>query len=182
VPKSPVPDTKATSSNGAPNEVAVQAIKREDNKNKREDLNKEEASSPSGLAASTIPVIENDAFAARWQAFGEFLRSKSRPLYSIFPDLELCGIRRTTVYIAVPGAPERETLLTFKAELTLALSEFFGTTLTFEAGAKKEMDVKAGSPIVKNPEIGMPAPSKVLPNDRSELEIALVEQLGAQEV
>jgi hypothetical protein len=127
--------------------------------------------------------------AARWMAFGEFLRSKSKPLHSIFPDLEFCGIRRTTVYIAVPGKPEREMLLTLKEELSLALSEFFGTTLAFEAGAKKDMDIKAGSPVVKNPEIGMPAPlkgsptlNKALPNDRSELEIALVEQLGAQEV
>jgi hypothetical protein len=128
-------------------------------------------------------ALDNETVANRWPEFGDFLRTKSRPLYSILPDLEFCGIRRSTIYLAV-GDVSKGMLGTMKDEMVLALREFFGAQLTFEAGPKQEMHAKAGSPIVINPEVVMQAASAMKPKiaDRSALEVALMEQLGAQEV
>ncbi len=74
-------------------------------------------------------------------------------------------------------------LMNMKDEMQIALKEFFGSPLQFEAGPKSEMHVKAGSPVVPNPEIVMQvAPATKTANvERSELEMALLE-MGAQEV
>lgn len=74
-------------------------------------------------------------------------------------------------------------LMNMKDEMQLALKEFFGTPLQFEAGPKSEMHVKAGSPVVPNPEIvtQVLAPTQRSTAERSELEMALLE-MGAQEV
>jgi DNA polymerase-3 subunit gamma/tau len=134
---------------------------------------------PPSAPASTV---ENDDVTRRWKDLGEFIKTKSKPLHSIFPDIEFCGVRRQTLYLGVPGKIEHEMLLSMKSEMTHAISEFFGLSLQFEAGKKQEMQVKAGSPVVKNPEIESIPANKPLGNDRSELELALIEQLGAQEV
>lgn len=128
-------------------------------------------------------TLDTQTVASRWIAFGEFLKTKSRPLHSILPELEFSGIRRSTVYLAVPGSIEKNMLMNMKDEMQLALKEFFGIPLQFEAGPKSEMHVKAGSPVVLNPEIvAQIAPTAKQPNmERSELEIALLE-MGAQEV
>ena len=147
-----------------------------------EDVNKQtrvDVMQPSGAEVSPV---ENDTVIQRWTAFGEFLRSKSKPLHSIFPELEFCGVRRSTFYIGVPSKIERDMLMTLKGEMTLALSEFFGLPLQFETGAKTDMQVKAGSPVIANPELTDLAASKSSANDRSELELALIQQMGAQEV
>ena len=130
-------------------------------------------------------ALDNETVAARWPEFGEFLKTKSRPLHSILPDLEFCGIRRSTIYLAV-GDVSKGMLGTMKDEMVLALREFYGAQLTFEAGPKKEMHAKAGSPVVINPEVVRQATSsfeaKAKTQERSALEVALIEQLGAQEV
>ncbi len=128
-------------------------------------------------------TLDTDAVASRWLAFGDFLKTKSRPLYSILPELEFCGVRRSTIYFGVPGAAQKGMLMNMKDEMQIALREFFGVPLQFEAGAKSDMHVKAGSPVVMSPEIVMqvaPAP-KAVNVERSELEMALLE-MGAQEV
>jgi len=125
--------------------------------------------------------LDNDTVARRWREFGEFLKTKSRPLHSILPDIEFCGIRKNTLFLAVPGKAEKEMLVTMKDEMSLALREFFGAQLTFEAGNKSEMTVKAGNPVVVKPEVVQDV-VKAKPEERSELERALVEHLGAQEV
>ena len=89
-------------------------------------------------------------------------------------------MRKQTLFIATPGKAEKDMLLTMKDEMTLALREFFGMQLTFETGGKAEMLAKAGNPVVIKPEI---VEDVVKPKqERSELELALIEQLGAQEV
>ena len=127
--------------------------------------------------------------ASRWVSFGDFVRTKSKPLFSIFPEIEFCGVRRkddrfSTVYLGVPGKIEKDMLMNLKDEMQLALREFFGAPLDFEAGARTAMQTKAGSPIVANPEIVTNVAPAVKPanSERSELEIALMERLGAQEV
>ena len=147
-----------------------------------EETRKSELSTTSLPHPTTTSTIENADITRRWREFGEFLKTKSKPLHSIFQDLEFCGLRRQTVYIGIPGKIEHEMLLNMKGEMTHALSEFFGLPLQFEAGKKQEMQVKAGSPVVKNPEIESTSATKPLVSDRSELELALIEQLGAQEV
>ncbi|HET6400071.1 MAG TPA: DNA polymerase III subunit gamma/tau [Candidatus Kapabacteria bacterium] len=127
--------------------------------------------------------------ASRWVSFGDFVRTKSKPLFSIFPEIEFCGVRRkddrlSTVYLGVPGKIEKDMLMNLKDEMQLALREFFGAPLDFEAGARTAMLTKAGSPIVTNPEIVesiMPTAKPGNP-ERSELEMALMERLGAQEI
>ncbi len=128
-------------------------------------------------------TLDTDTVASRWLEFGDFLRTRSRPLWSILPELEFCGVRRATIYFGVPGAAQKGMLMNMKDEMQLALKEFFGAPLQFEAGPKSEMHVKAGSPVVMNPEIvALVAPeSKPSTVERSELEMALLE-LGAQEV
>jgi len=135
------------------------------------------------------PIPDSEAMSQRWVSFGDFVRTKSKPLFSIFPEIEFCGVRRkddrlSTVYLGVPGKIEKDMLMNMKDEMQLALREFFGTPLDFEAGARSAMQTKAGSPVVTNPEIVAslaPAP-KPANAERSELEMALMEQLGAQEV
>jgi DNA polymerase III subunit gamma/tau len=136
---------------------------------------------------NTIP--DNEAMAQRWVSFGDFVRTKSKPLYSIFPEIEFCGVRRkddryATVYLGVPGKIEKDMLMNLKDEMQLALREFFGAPLEFEAGARTTMQTKAGSPIVTNPEIiaNLAPAARTTNPERSELERALVERLGAQEV
>jgi len=130
-----------------------------------------------------VTEIENEAMASRWAAFGEFIRTKSRGVFAIFPEIEFSGVRKSVVYLSVAAKPSRDQLLSMKDEMTQALREFFGASLAFEAGAKAGMQVKAGSPVVTNPEILAHVTKPAKPTtDRSELEIALMEQLGAQEV
>jgi DNA polymerase-3 subunit gamma/tau len=139
------------------------------------------------IIQETVPeqkeTLDTDTIAARWLEFGDFLRTRSRPLWSILPELEFCGVRRSMIYFAVPGAAQKGMLMNMKDEMQLALKEFFGSPLQFEAGPKSEMHLKAGSPVVMNPEfVAQVAPETMPTNvERSELEMALLE-LGAQEV
>ncbi|MFI5200966.1 MAG: DNA polymerase III subunit gamma/tau [Candidatus Kapaibacterium sp.] len=146
---------------------------------------KENTRTPDPTSRTPAP----EEFASRWISFGDFVRTKSKPLFSIFPEIEFCGVRRkddrfSTVYLGVPGKIEKDMLLNLKDEMQLALREFFGAPLDFEAGARAAMQTKAGSPIVVNPEIvANPATvAKPAKAERSELEMALMELLGAQEV
>jgi DNA polymerase III subunit gamma/tau len=149
---------------------------------------------PSSLPSTTDTVtrsvaLDAQAMSERWVSFGDFVRTKSKPLFSIFPEIEFCGVRRkddrfSVVYLGVPGKIEKDMLMNLKDEMQLALREFFGAPLDFEAGTKAAMQAKAGSPIVTNPEIianitPVAQPAKA---QRSELEVALVERLGAQEI
>lgn len=136
---------------------------------------------------NTIP--DNEAMAQRWVNFGDFVRTKSKPLYSIFPEIEFCGVRRkddryATVYLGVPGKIEKDMLMNLKDEMQLALREFFGSPLEFEAGERTAMQTKAGSPIVNSPEIiaNLAPAARTANPERSELERALMERLGAQEI
>ncbi len=140
------------------------------------------ATTPNAVPESK-ETLDTATVASRWPAFSDFLKTKSRPLHSILPELEFCGIRRSTIYFAVPGAAEKGMLMNMKDEMQLALKEFFGSPLQFEAGPKSEMHVKAGSPVVPNPEIvtQVLAPVQKSNVERSELEMALLE-MGAQEV
>ncbi|MDP4199457.1 MAG: DNA polymerase III subunit gamma/tau [Bacteroidota bacterium] len=123
-----------------------------------------------------------DEIANRWSTFGDFLKTKSRTLHSILPDLELCGIRRSTIYIGTSGRIERDMLATMKDEMTLALREFFGAPLIFEAGPKSEMQAKAGTPILQQSPATTTTEATKPDGARTEMEIALMERLGAQEV
>lgn len=132
------------------------------------------------------PDPDNEAMSSRWRNFGDFVRTKSKPLFSIFPEIEFCGVRRkddrvSTVYLGVPGKIERDMLLNLKDEMQIALREFFGTPLLFEAGERGSMQTKAGSPIIASPEIMPPAAQPAITKDekRSELERTLMEQFGA---
>jgi DNA polymerase-3 subunit gamma/tau len=131
----------------------------------------------------SAPDLENDAIASRWVSFGEFVRTKSRPLFSIFPEIEFCGVRKSIVYLSVTSKPNLDMLLSMKDEMMRALREFFGASLQFEAGARTLMQTKAGSPVVNHPEVvaQVTKPAKAV-TERSELEMALIEHLGAQEV
>jgi len=144
-------------------------------------ISKVKKEEPKPATPEVKETLDAETVAHRWLSFGEFLKTKSRPLHSILPDLEFCGVRRSTIYLAVPGNIEKNMLSNMKDEMTLALREFFGAPLTFEAGPKSEMQVKAGSPVVINPEI-VKQTVKPKTEERSELERALMEKLGAQEV
>ena len=127
--------------------------------------------------------IDNDTIAQRWIQFGEFVRTKSRSLFTIFPELEFCGIRKSILYIAVPSKIEHDLLSQMKDEMTHALSEFFGVRLAFEMGKRADMHAKAGSPVVMNPEVVTQAAKPPKPTqERSPLEMAIIEQLDAREV
>ncbi len=138
---------------------------------------------PVAPQASEAVAVENDTISQRWLAFGDFVRTKSRGLFTIFPELEFCGVRKSMVYLAVPGKIERDLLQSLKDEMTQALSEFFGTRLAFEAGTRADMHAKAGSPVVNNPEIVAQVIKQAKPTqEKSALEVAIIEQLDAREV
>ncbi|HEY3875865.1 MAG TPA: DNA polymerase III subunit gamma/tau [Candidatus Kapabacteria bacterium] len=142
-------------------------------------------SSPANSPAPSSSDPDPQEIANRWPQFGEFLKTKSRPLWSILPELEFCGARRSTIFFGVPGAAERGMLMNMKDEMQIALREFFGMPLQFEAGARNEMRTKAGSPVIANAEIVPQAAPTAAPSpkiERSELETALMERLGAQPV
>ncbi len=126
--------------------------------------------------------ISPEDLASRWALFGDFLKTKSRPLHSILPDLELCGVRRSTIYLATTGSHHRDMLATMKDEMQLALREFFGMPLAFEAGPKRDMQARAGTPILQPSPVAAAMDAPKPSSDRTELEIALMERLGAQEV
>lgn len=145
-------------------------------------------SDPSYLLVDTR-TPDSEVISQRWLSFGDFVRTKSKPLFSMFPEIEFCGIRRkddrtSTVFLSVPGKIEKDMLMNLKDEMQIALREFFGAPLIFEAGTKSAMQAKAGTPIVTNPEIvrdltASPAPRA---EERSELEMALMQRFGAQPV
>jgi hypothetical protein len=129
--------------------------------------------------------IDNDTVVARWNGFGELLRSKSRSLASLFPELEFCGVRKSTMYLAVPTKADKELLLQLKSEMTSALREYFGQPMQFDVGPKEDMRLKAGSPVVRNPEVVAQVAANARASastERTELEMALMTELGAQEV
>lgn len=134
--------------------------------------------------ASSVPEPDAQDIANRWPQFGEYLKTKSRPLYSILPELEFCGVRRSTIFLGVPGSAEKGMLLNMKDEMQIALREFYGMPLQFEVGNRNDMRTKAGSPVIPNPEfVQQSAPPPVaVKEERSELERALMERLGAQPV
>jgi DNA polymerase-3 subunit gamma/tau len=180
----PASEKKTEVVTAAPTNGHVSAEKPESVRSVRSDELVTQPAKPTAKAekpSSDSKELENDTVARRWREFGEFLKTKSRPLYSILPDIEFCGVRKQTIFFAVPGKPEKEMLVTMKDEMTLALREFFGAQLTFEAGNKNEMQVKAGNPVVIKPEV-VQGIVKSKPEERSELEEALIKQLGAQEV
>ena len=97
------------------------------------------------------------------------------------PDVELVGLRRSTVYLAADTA-NKNMLSMMKDEMQIALREFFGTLLAIETGNKADMQAKSGSPILAQP---IPSPvqeTAVAPEERTALEKALIEKLGAREV
>lgn len=166
MPSNSVTTPPATPSNGAPKPAPAAP----------------QPSPKSAEAESNAPTSEQ--VARRWSDFSEFLKTKSRPLHSILPDIEFCGIRRSIVYLGTPGKIERDMLFTMKDEMSRALSEFFGAPVGFEAGPKADMHAKAGSPVIAVPMISAPAMDGPKPNagERSSLEVALMEKFGAQEV
>jgi DNA polymerase III subunit gamma/tau len=140
---------------------------------------KPQAPTPKPQAAE--PEVAPELIASRWPEFAEFLKTKSRPLYSIMPDIELVGVRRSTIYFAARGA-EKNMLSMMKDEMQIALREFFGAALLVEAGNKADMQAKSGSPILAQ---AIPSPIEekaVSVDDRTALEKALMEKLGAQQV
>jgi DNA polymerase-3 subunit gamma/tau len=127
-------------------------------------------------------AIDNDTIASRWQELGDLVKSKSRGLYAIFPDMQFCGIRRTTVYIGVPDRATGEMAMRWKDELQEALRQMFAPGLMFEVGPREEMHQKAGSPVVKQPEVVQQAVASAPNQELTELEMALIEQMGARQV
>ena len=134
------------------------------------------------------PTPEAEGIAQRWLSFGDFIRTKSKPLFSMFPEIEFCGVRKkddrtSTVFLSVPEKFQRDMLMNMKDEMQIALREFFGTPLLFETGTKSAMQAKAGIPVVANPEmVAELTPQPLRAEDRSELEVVLMERLGAQPV
>ncbi len=167
----------------APRSSGVEEVKSSAPKNGKRSSTPEPASAKPRAAESDsrTPAPDPEVVASRWSSFGEFLKTKSRPLHSILPDIEFCGVRHSTIYLGTPGKIEKDMLTTMKDEMNLALREFYGSSLSFEAGPKNDMRVKAGSPVVINPEVVQEI-VKPKVQERSELEVALMEKLGAQEV
>jgi DNA polymerase-3 subunit gamma/tau len=126
--------------------------------------------------------VDNETIVSRWSELGDLVKSKSRGLYAIFPELQFCGLRRSTVYIAVPDRSTGEMATRWKDELQQALRQLFAPGLIFEVGPRDEMHQKAGSPVVKQPEIVEQVAATAANQDLSELEMALIEQLGARQV
>ena len=180
-PQTPSPEKKSNGVAPAPGSANISAsFPKSQTKNPQSRTPEPEPRTPSEDPKDTL---DSQTVANRWPEFGDFLRTKSRPLYSILPDLEFCGIRHSTIYLAV-GDVSKGMLNTMKDEMVLALREFFGAQLTFEAGPKQEMHAKAGSPIVINPEVVMQAASgavKSKTEERSPIELELI-SIGATEV
>jgi DNA polymerase-3 subunit gamma/tau len=126
--------------------------------------------------------IDNDAISARWQELGELVKTKSRGLYSVFSEMQFCGIRRATLYIAVPDRATGEMVMRWKEELNEALRQMFAPGLIFEVGPRDEMHQKAGSPVVKQPEVVAQANANAGKQELTALEMALIEQMGARQV
>ena len=110
------------------------------------------------------------------------MKTKSRGLYSVFSEMHFCGIRRATLYIAVPDRPTGEMVMRWKEELNEALRQMFAPGLIFEVGPRDEMHQKAGSPVVKQPEVVAQATANAGKQELTALEMALIEQMGARQV
>jgi DNA polymerase-3 subunit gamma/tau len=128
-----------------------------------------------------VTSLEFETVRDQWDNFVESVRSK-RSLFSIMPEVELCGVRRNLVYLSSSDQHTLDVLGKFKEMLVEALRSFFSsTTLTCEFGDRDTMHSRSGMPLLAKESapntVAKAAPKK----DRAEIEDALI-ALGAQEV
>lgn len=145
-------------------------------------VNAESSSSASSLSAELI--------ASRWPDLSAFVKTKNRLISTIMDQTELCGLRRSVLYIGVTTKEALDILRQYRDAFSAILSEFYGQNLTFEAGPGSEMRTKAEVPIVMG---GAASTARTKESDAGEtglrsnieltpMEQALVRELKAQPV
>ncbi len=122
--------------------------------------------------------VEWDTVKNGWDGFVDSLKSK-RSLHSSMPSVELCGVRRSVVYLSSEDSHTLDVLGKFKDTLVESLRTYFSApTLSCEIGDRDTMHSRSGMPLLAK-EVQTPAamPKK----ERAPIEDALL-ALGAQEV
>lgn len=150
------------------------------------------------VAPAPTPTVafDGERAVAMWPDFRVFVKSKSKMVDSVMDDVQLCGIRRETLYLGVEAKDTYEVLKQYQTQFNSYLREFFGRPqLTFEAGARDAMIAKADVPLLSQP-ISIPTSMTSEPSaangeanstlrsssEMSELEKAIVEKFKAHPV
>lgn len=136
--------------------------------------------------------IDGQDLVARWPEFAQFVKGKSRIIGVAMEDVQPCGIRRNTIFLAAETRETLEVLKQYQAQFNGFLREFFGKSqLMFEAGPQDTMAAKAEVPLVNvslsttdRTVDGSPdAPRQMRSSaDLSDLEKAIVEKFRAHPV
>jgi len=113
-----------------------------------------------------------------WDGFVDSLKTK-RSLHSSMPSVELCGVRRSVVYLSSEDKHTLDVLGKFKDTLVESLRSYFSApTISCEIGDRDTMHSRSGMPLLtKEAQPTAAAPKK----ERAAIEDALL-ALGAQEV
>jgi DNA polymerase-3 subunit gamma/tau len=142
-------------------------------------------------SADPIPAEENasdgsidyEIVRSQWPQFIDSVQSKSKSLHASMPMVELCGVRRATVYLSSGDDHTMDVLAKFKTTVVEALREFFASsTLLCEIGPREIMLARSGMPLLSAAEIAKSQPTVAKPQRQLlEIEEELL-AMGAREV
>ncbi len=141
----------------------------------------------STIPETQYPDISSPDIAPRWGEFLDFVSSKSIPFRLVCDDMELVSSDGATQIIGISKKHTEETFARNKDLFTKLLREFFGNnSLTYEM---KLVEKKAAPAVItnQNPSAKINGQAKNSPPtvtiddniERSELELALIQELGA---
>ena len=127
--------------------------------------------------------IDYETVRAQWPQFIDSVQSKSKSLHASMPLVELCGVRRATVYLSSGDDHTMDVLGKFKTTVVEALREFFASsTLLCEIGPRETMLARSGMPLLSAAEIAKSQPAISKPQRQLlEIEEELL-AMGAREV
>jgi DNA polymerase III subunit gamma/tau len=138
--------------------------------------------------------IDGQELVGRWSEFAQFVKGKSRIIGIVMEDVQPCGIRRNTIYLAAEIRDTLEVLKQYQTQFNGYLREFFGKSqLMFEVGPHDTMVAKAEVPLVnvsipnsrptRSDDGATDAPRQMRSSaDLSDLEKAIVEKFKAHPV
>jgi DNA polymerase-3 subunit gamma/tau len=145
-------------------------------------------------ASSSDQSFDADEVMQRWSEFAQFVKTKSRIVGVVMEDVQPCGLRRNTIYLAAELRDTLEVLKQYQTQFNGYLREFFGKTqLMFEVGPHDTMAAKAEVPLVN---VSLPSTASAMSSensgdaprqmrsaaDLSEMEKAIVEKFRAHPV
>ncbi len=139
------------------------------------------AAAGGSLGSAPAQTIEFETVRDGWQNFVESVRPK-RSLYSIMPEVELCGVRRSIVYLSSTDQHTLDVLGKFKDTLVESLRAFFASAnISCEFGDRDTMHSRSGMPLLTREAAPVAAAKAAPKKERGPIEDALI-ALGAQEV